>query len=215
MRLEAQQPVRGQGIDLAAYEHLPIFKAMVDVTVFVENTVKFFSRYHKYTLGSELRTMCHGALALIMEANSLRDKGSALMRLRVLLERIKIHLVIARETKAFHKPNTFLQLAEKVVNVSRQNEGWLKSTGRGSSPSAPAPQAHRVLGLRRVTGLRGFREGCGFHRRHLARFLNMALDAGRHVALIRAERGLDGVVNRRLAKVFRGCEPAGVRFAGA
>jgi len=166
---------------MAAYEHLPIFKAMMDLAVFVENTVKFFSRYHKYTLGSELRTMCHEALALIMEANSLRDKGSALMRLRVLLERIKIHLVIARETKAFHKPNTFLQLAEKVVNVSRQNEGWLKSTGRG----------------------------------WLGRFLNMALDAGRHVTLIRAEKGMDGRVNRRLTKLFRGYEPAGVGFAGA
>ena len=74
--------------------------------------------------------MCHDALGLIMEANSLVDKVPVLMRLRVLLERIKIHLVIAREVKDFPKPKTFLQLAEKVVNVSRQNEGWLKSAGR-------------------------------------------------------------------------------------
>jgi retron-type reverse transcriptase len=63
--------------------------------------------------------------------------------------------------------------------------------------------ARRVLGLRPVIGLRGFREGCGFHRRRLARFLNMALDAGRHVALIRAEKALDGKVDRHLAKLFR------------
>ena len=120
---------------MAVYDHLPIFKVMMEATVMVENTVKFFSRYHKYTLGTELRTMCHDALGLIMEANSMVDKAPALMRLRVLLERIKIHLVIAREVKAFHKPKTFLQLAEKVVNVSRQNEGWLKSAG-GSKPGS-------------------------------------------------------------------------------
>ncbi len=51
---------------MAVYDHLPIFKAMMDVTVFVENAVKYFSRYHKYTLGSELKTMCHDALGLIM-----------------------------------------------------------------------------------------------------------------------------------------------------
>jgi len=63
--------------------------------------------------------------------------------------------------------------------------------------------ARRVLGLRPVLGLRGFREGCGFHRRRLARFLNKALYAGRHVALIRSEKRLNGKVNRRLAKLFR------------
>ncbi len=120
---------------MANYDHLPIFKAMMEETVLVENTVKFFSRYHKYTIGTELRSMCHDALGLIMEANSLVDKTPALLRLRVLLERIKIHLVIAREVKAFNKPKTFLQLAEKVVNVSRQNEGWLKSAG-GNKPGS-------------------------------------------------------------------------------
>lgn len=44
---------------MAAYEHLPIFKAILDVTVFVEQMVMNFSRYHKYTLGSEISARCH------------------------------------------------------------------------------------------------------------------------------------------------------------
>lgn len=52
-----------------------------------------------------------------------------------------------------------------------------------------ADVAHRVLGLRYVTGLRGFREGCGFHRRHLGKFLHMTLNKGYHVALICMWRG--------------------------
>jgi RNA-directed DNA polymerase len=62
--------------------------------------------------------------------------------------------------------------------------------------------AQRVLGLRPVTGLRGFREGCGFHRRRLRTFVMMAFGSGIYVALLRAERGLDGSANRRLARLF-------------
>ena len=112
---------------MAAYEHLPIFKRMMDLAVLMEQVVAHFSRYHKYTLGSELRTMCHDALALIVEANSTRERLSVLLRLRVLLEKIKIHLVIAREVKAFHSRGSFGQATELVVDLCRQNEGWIKS----------------------------------------------------------------------------------------
>jgi hypothetical protein len=40
---------------VARYEHLPIYKAALDAAVHFEKVVAGFSRYHKYTLGSELR----------------------------------------------------------------------------------------------------------------------------------------------------------------
>ena len=40
---------------MARYEHLPIYKAALDMTVHFEKLVAGFSRYHKYTLGTELR----------------------------------------------------------------------------------------------------------------------------------------------------------------
>ena len=57
-------------VPMAAYEHLPIFKKMMDLSVFMEQTVSHFSRYHRYTLGSELRSMCHEALGLVVDANN-------------------------------------------------------------------------------------------------------------------------------------------------
>lgn len=42
---------------MARYEHLPLYKAALDMAVYFEQVVMNFSRYHKYTLGSELRTM--------------------------------------------------------------------------------------------------------------------------------------------------------------
>ena len=38
---------------MARHEHLPIYKAALDLTVHFEKLEAGFSRYHKYTLGTE------------------------------------------------------------------------------------------------------------------------------------------------------------------
>ena len=40
---------------MAHYRHLPIWKAAMDLAVHLEHAVRRFARYHKYTLGTELR----------------------------------------------------------------------------------------------------------------------------------------------------------------
>jgi hypothetical protein len=40
---------------MARYEYLPIYKKALDLAVFLEQSVKSFSRYHKYTIGGDLR----------------------------------------------------------------------------------------------------------------------------------------------------------------
>jgi hypothetical protein len=42
---------------MAKYEHLPIFKAMMDLAIEVERAVQHFPRSHKYALGAELRAL--------------------------------------------------------------------------------------------------------------------------------------------------------------
>ena len=60
---------------MAQYDHLLIFKAMLSLAVEVEKAVRYFPRYHKYTLGSGLRGFCHEGLGLIAEANSMVSRG--------------------------------------------------------------------------------------------------------------------------------------------
>jgi len=116
---------------MARYEHLPIYKQAMDVAVHFEKVVAGFSRYHKYTLGSELRTKSHEVVALIVKANAARDRQTELLRLREALDELLILVRLAKEVRAFRSFKSFQFATEQVVTVCRQNEGWLRSTQKG------------------------------------------------------------------------------------
>ena len=112
---------------MAQYEHLPIYKKAMDVAFYFEQIVTNFSRYNKYTLGSELRTLSRDVVMLIIRANSSREKLPLLHELRERLEELKIVIRIAKEVHAFKNFKSFQHAIEGVVSVSKQNEGWIKS----------------------------------------------------------------------------------------
>jgi len=112
---------------MARYEYLPIYKKMFDIVVYIEKNVKNFSRYYKYTLGTEMRNLSREILVLIIKANSLINKKEMLLNVRDKLEELKILTRIAKEVNAFNNFNSFEFLVKEIVATSRQNEGWLKS----------------------------------------------------------------------------------------
>lgn len=65
---------------MARYEHLPIYKTAMDLAVYLEQVVRNFSRYHKYTLGSDLRQASREIVTLIIRADQRREKASVLER---------------------------------------------------------------------------------------------------------------------------------------
>ena len=68
---------------MARHEHLPIYKQAMDVAVHFEKIVAGFTRYHKYTLGTELRNKSREVVvALIVKANAADDKQPELLVLR-------------------------------------------------------------------------------------------------------------------------------------
>lgn len=112
---------------MAQYEHLPIYKQAMDLAVYVEKIVKGFSRYNKYTIGSEMRALSHKILVLIVRANSERDKWQSLAGAREKIEELKILARISLELKAFAGVNSFECLVKMIVETARQNESWLRS----------------------------------------------------------------------------------------
>ncbi|MCP4254070.1 MAG: four helix bundle protein [Candidatus Scalindua sp.] len=111
---------------MARYEHLPIYKKAMDLTIYFEKIVRNFSRYNKYTLGSDLREKSRKIVELIIKANSTTAKRPCLLELREKLEGLKILIRICKEVKAFNRFNSFVYASDLVVDISRQNEGWIK-----------------------------------------------------------------------------------------
>ena len=112
---------------MARYEHLQIYKAGFDLAVYIEQIVAGFSHYHKYTLGTELRTLSHKIVILIIKANNSTNKTESLKDLSDTLEEMKIIIHLSKEIKAFHSFNNFEVSIRYLDNVIRQCAGWLKS----------------------------------------------------------------------------------------
>jgi|TARA_B100001964_G_scaffold242415_1_gene317170 hypothetical protein len=112
---------------MAKYEHLPIYKEAFDLTLYFEKVVRNFSRYHKYTLGTDLRNLSREILKMIISANNRTVKKDKLLSIREKLEELKVILRICREVRTFNNFDSFSYAIGCVVEISKQNEGWLKS----------------------------------------------------------------------------------------
>jgi len=97
----------------------------MDLTIYFEKIVRNFSRYHKYTLGSELRDNSRAIVGLIIKANSTVERLAILFELRERLEGLQVLLRICKEVKAFNSFNSYAFASNVLVELSRQNEGFL------------------------------------------------------------------------------------------
>ena len=127
---------------MAQTEHLPIYKAAYDLCLYLEQIVQHFSRCHKYALGADLRDGARRALKLVVRANARCDKTPVLLQLREELEELKVLLRLGQDVKAFANFKSFEHAITQVVDIARQNEGWLKSQrqGHGQHPRAMPPR---------------------------------------------------------------------------
>lgn len=111
----------------------------MELAVYLQQAVRNFPRYDKYSIGEELRTLSRKILLLIIRANSCRDKSAALTELVETCELLKTLIVFAKEVKAFPSFTSFQHAATLVVVLCKQSEGWLKSStkSRNHQPSLP------------------------------------------------------------------------------
>jgi four helix bundle protein len=116
---------------MAQTEHLPIYKAAYDLCLYVEQVVRSFSRYHKYSLGTDLRDGARCVLRLIVRANARRDKAPVLLQIREEVEELKVLLRLCHDAKAFPNFNSFEHAITRLTDIAKQNEGWLKSQRQG------------------------------------------------------------------------------------
>ncbi|MEW6263624.1 MAG: four helix bundle protein [Thermodesulfobacteriota bacterium] len=122
---------------MAQYDHLPIYKAAFDLLVYFEKIVANFSRYHKYTHGSALRDLTRDVIMLVVRANNTPDKLAVLEEIRIKLEELKVAIRICKEVKAFPNFNSFQTSINQVIQIAKQNEGWMRSlSGQRKRPDS-------------------------------------------------------------------------------
>ena len=66
---------------MARYDHLPIYRSAMKLAVHLEQTVRGFPRYVKYTLGSEMRHEAQRIVGLVIRANNEREKQATSIKL--------------------------------------------------------------------------------------------------------------------------------------
>ena len=110
------------------YDNLPIYKSTMDLCVYIETIVRGFEKYHKYTLGVDLRVTSKELLFLIHRANISHKRADILEQLRNRCEDLKMLVYLTKELRAFKSFKQFEQLSKLSVAVCRQAQGWLGKT---------------------------------------------------------------------------------------
>ncbi len=109
------------------YEHLPIYKAALELASYLELIVRGFEKYHKYSIGSDLRT--HSKLLLFSVHKANRYKGENINILLERCEELKMLLQLTKELGAFKSFKQFEHSSRLAVNVCAQAQGWAKVAG--------------------------------------------------------------------------------------
>jgi len=98
----------------------------MELAVHLEHSVRRFPRYHKYTLGTELRQTAQRLCRWVARANNAGADAryAALDQLVLAVDEMKTLLTLAQELQVFANFNEFAQATELVVALGKQSGGW-------------------------------------------------------------------------------------------
>jgi hypothetical protein len=112
------------------YENLPIYKSVMDLCVYIEIIVKSFEKYHKYTIGHDLREHSKEILFLVHRANMYEEKREKLLILRDKCEEMKMLIHLAKELNAFVSFKQFEHSSKLLVSICKQSQAWYNHYAR-------------------------------------------------------------------------------------
>lgn len=129
------------------FELPPIVRLAERFLLEVELVVRGFPRYHKYTLGSELREQARNAVRYAHRAwrDQLRRADWA-GKLAFAIDDLKLSLQLGKQVQAFKSFRQFEAIARLATELGRQCGGWRKQihskgqNARANESSAQRPQ---------------------------------------------------------------------------
>jgi hypothetical protein len=100
----------------------------------IEVAVRGFPRYHKYTLGSDLRRQAAWVCRQVARAARFPERRTQTLEALVMaVEDLKITIQLAKEVQAFANFAQFQRVVEIAVRVGKQSGGWWKQA-RSAAP---------------------------------------------------------------------------------
>lgn len=110
-------------------KNFPIWRDSQALLIELEGVVQGFSRYHKYTIGSELRMGAQRVLNYVTHAiNQSENRHHWLCQLTQQIEELKLQVQTAKAIKAFKNFKQFESIAALAVQIARQAKAWLKKS---------------------------------------------------------------------------------------
>lgn len=80
---------------------------------------------------------------LIVRANNSKDKLPVLEEIRIHLEELKAVIRICKEIQAFPNFNSFQTSINQVIQLAKQNEGWMRSLSAKGKRTESQNDSHR------------------------------------------------------------------------
>jgi len=112
----------------------PIARLAQRILADIENAVRRFPRYHKYTVGSDLRAQAMAVARCTHRAWRDADrKRERVEQLGEAIDDLKISLQLAKQVNAFGSFGEFEAIARSVNDLGRQSGGWRKQLANGQN----------------------------------------------------------------------------------
>jgi len=122
-----------------------IAKKSERLLVDIEQSVRGFVRYHKYTVGSDMRNQAMLVVRLCHRAWRNRSRQSHwVSELIWAIDELKISLQIGSQLKAFKSFRQFESLIRAAEDVGRCAGGWKRQIHRKSQNSASNTSSERA-----------------------------------------------------------------------
>ena len=113
---------------MAIYSHLPVYKASYDLLLDIFRLTKNLSREHRYTIGEDLKKKNIEMVINIYRANRSYQKQDTILAAMENLEIMRLYFRILKDLKQIGLEK-FIQINEKVEDVSKQLACWKKASG--------------------------------------------------------------------------------------
>jgi hypothetical protein len=122
-------------------ENLPIWRCLQQLLVQIELSVKGFSRYHKYSIGTELRQSALNCNRLLIRALNTPEQHRLrpVTTLQAQCDDLKLLIQVGKELGVYASFSQFQMLAEQAVSAGKQVGQWQRSLSKQvSEPKARA-----------------------------------------------------------------------------